>query len=139
VKNLAVGGQGIHALLNACPAGVVEADDRRAHLNRQVHDLADFLGMRLAQRSAEDGEILAEDKDLAAIDGTVPGDDAVAEITLFLTQAAATADLEHVELFKGTVVEQQVEPLPGGQFALAVLIVLFFFPTGGNGLRPQSF
>ena len=67
------------ALLDARPARVVEADDRRADLHRQVHDLADLLGVRLGQRAAEDREVLAEDEDEPAVDGAVAGDDAVAE------------------------------------------------------------
>ena len=72
------------ALLDARAAGVVEADDRRADLHRQVHDLADLLGVGLAERAAEDGEVLAEDEDQAAVDGAVPGDDAVAEDALLV-------------------------------------------------------
>ena len=139
VKDLAVGGQGIHALLDARPARIVEADDRGAHLDRQIHDLADLLGMGLAERTAEHGEILTEDKHLATVDGAVTGDDAVAKISFLLAQTTAPADFEDIELFKGTIVQQQIEPLPRGQLALLVLIGLFRFPTGGNRLRPQSF
>ena len=56
------------ALLDARAAGVVEADDRRAVLHRQVHHLADLLGVGLGQRAAEDGEVLGEDVDQAAVD-----------------------------------------------------------------------
>ena len=43
--------------------------------------LTDLLGVRLRQRSAEDGEVLAEDEDEPAVDASVAGDDAVAEDT----------------------------------------------------------
>ena len=56
------------ALLDPRSAGIVEPDDRRADLHREVHHLADLLGVRLGQRSAEDGEVLREDEHQAAVD-----------------------------------------------------------------------
>jgi len=106
VEDFAVGRQGVHTLLDARPPRIIEADDRCAHLDRQIHDLADLLGMGLAERSAEHGEILAEDKDLATVDGTVAGDDTVAKIFFLLTQTAAPSNFEDIELFKGTIVQQ---------------------------------
>ena len=67
------------AFLDPRAARIVEPDDRRADLHRQVHDLADLLGVRLGQRAAEDREVLAEDEDEPAVDRAVAGDDAVAE------------------------------------------------------------
>ena len=67
------------ALLDSRAAGIVQPDDRRADLHRQVHDLADLLGVGLGQRAAEDGEVLAEDEDQPAVDGAVSGHHAVAE------------------------------------------------------------
>ena len=69
------------AFLDARAAGVVEADDRRAVPHREVHDLADLLGVRLGERAAEDGEVLREDVDEPAVDPAVAGDDAVAVVT----------------------------------------------------------
>ena len=43
VKDLSIRGQGVHALLDARPARVVESDDRRTILQRQVEHLADLL------------------------------------------------------------------------------------------------
>ena len=65
------------ALLDAGAGAVVEADQRDADRGGQVHDLVDLLGEHLAQRPAEDGEVLAEDAHLAAVDGAEAGDDAV--------------------------------------------------------------
>ena len=45
---------------------------------RQVHDLDDLLAEHLAQRAAEDGEVLGEHAHRAAVDRAVAGDDAVA-------------------------------------------------------------
>ncbi len=67
------------AFLDPGAARIVEPDHRRPDLHRQVHDLADLGRVRLRQRAAEDGEVLAEDEDEPAIDRAVSGDDAVAE------------------------------------------------------------
>ena len=77
VEDAAVAGEGDDALLDAGAGAVVEADDRRADLERQVHQLVDLLGEHLAERAAEDGEVLAEDEHLAAVDRAPAGDDAV--------------------------------------------------------------
>ena len=66
------------AFLDARAARVVQADDRRAVLHREVHDLADLFGVRFGQRAAEHGEVLREHVDRPAVDPAVSGDDAVA-------------------------------------------------------------
>ena len=58
-EDVAVGAQRDDALLDARAARVVDADDRAADLGRQVHDLAHLLGHDLAERAAEDREVLA--------------------------------------------------------------------------------
>src|SRR5204863_2877382 len=77
-EDLGVPGERDDALLDAGAARVVDADDRAAVLHREVHDLADLLGEDLAERTAEDGEVLREDEHLAAEDGAVTGHDRVA-------------------------------------------------------------
>ena len=77
-EDLRVAGERDDALLDPRAAGVVDPDHRAAVLDGQVHDLADLLGEDLAERAAEDGEVLGEDEDLAAEDRPVAGDDRVA-------------------------------------------------------------
>ena len=77
-KDIGVAGERHHAFLNARAAGIVQADHRRAGLQRQVHDLADFLRVGLRERAAEHREILREHVDQAAVDAAVAGDEAVA-------------------------------------------------------------
>ena len=87
-EDLGVAGERDDAFLDARATRVVDADHRAAVLRRQVHHLADLLGEHLAQRAAEDGEVLAEDEDAAAEDRPVAGDDGV----------AVGAPLEHPEV-----------------------------------------
>ena len=77
-EDVGVAAERQHAFLDARAARVVQADDRRAELHRQVHDLDDLRGVGLRERSAEHREVLREREDLAAVDQAVAGDDAVA-------------------------------------------------------------
>src|SRR5262249_23160443 len=110
------------ALLDARAAGVVDADHRAAVLQRHVHHLADLLREDLAQRAAEDGEVLREHEDLTAEDRPVPGDDRVAvgtslehpEVRLAVANVA-------VELDERARVEQLDQPFAREQLPLLTL------------------
>ena len=104
------------------PPEIVEPDHRGADIHRLVHDLADLFGVRLAERAAEDREILAEDKDQPAIHRAVAGDDAVAGDLVGIDAEIVAAVLDkHVPFFEGIGIEQQFEPFARGQLAAAVL------------------
>ena len=77
-EDVAVGAERDHALLDPRPAGVVEPDHRRADLGGEVHDLAHLLRHHLAQRAAEDREVLAEDEHRPPVDRPVAGHHGVA-------------------------------------------------------------
>ena len=49
------------------PAPSFSDDQRRAGRDRQVHDLVDLRGVRLAQRAAEDPEVVRVDEDRPAV------------------------------------------------------------------------
>ncbi len=48
-KDVGVSAEADDALLDARAAGVGQADDRRSVLDREIHDLADLLGMRFGE------------------------------------------------------------------------------------------
>ena len=122
LEHFAIAAERRHALLDARPAGVEQADDRRAVLQRHILQLGDFLRMRLAQRAAEHGEILGEDEDGAAIDRAPAGDDAVAgNLGLLHAEIGAAMLDEHVEFLERSMVEQQFDAFARGQLALGVL------------------
>ena len=78
--------------------------------------------MRFGQRAAEHREVLAEDEDEAAVDHPVAGDDAVAGRAVLVHPEVVVAMLdEHVPLFEGVGVEQQLDAFARGQLALLVL------------------
>ena len=111
-----------HTLLDAGPAGVVEPDHGGAHLDCEVHDLADLPCVGLGKAAPEHGEVLGEDVDEPAVDPTVARDDPVAGDLLLGHSEVETAVLDQlIELFEGVVVEKQLHALAGGQLALAML------------------
>ncbi len=123
-EDVAVGAERDDALLDPGPSRVVDPDHRRPDLGGEVHHLAHLLRHHLAEAAAEDGEVLGEDKDGAAVDRAVAGDDGVAPgpFLLHLEVVGAVAD-EGVELLEGAGVEQLLNPLAGGHLALRVLLL----------------
>ena len=119
VEDAAVGGEADRPLLDAGAGAVVEADDRRADLEREVHDLVDLLGEHLAEGAAEQREVLGEHEDLAAVDVAPAGDHAVGVGPLGDVGVAVPG--EHVELVEAAFVEQVLDPLPGEHLAPVVL------------------
>src|SRR5690606_14580250 len=124
LEDLGVEPEGDHALLDPGAARVVDPDDRAAGLQRVVHHLDDLLAEDLAERSAEDREVLREHRDVAAVDRPVPGHHAVAVRPLAVeAEAGRPVPGELVELDEGPLIEQEGEPLPGGHLALGVLLL----------------
>ena len=133
VEDAAVAVERDDALLDAGAGAVVEADDRRTDLERQVHELVDLLGEHAAERTAVDREVLAEHEDLAAVDGAPAGDDAVAVGALGEGLAGAVPG-QHVELVERPLVEQVLDPLAGEHLAALVLTGDRALGTGREGL-----
>jgi hypothetical protein len=74
--------------------------------------------VRFRQCAAEDGEVLAEDRDRTVGDAAVAGDDAIAEVSL-LVDAELRRPMrdERVELDEASGVQKQVESLAGRELA----------------------
>ena len=119
------------AFLDPCAAGIVEPDDRRAGAHGEIHDLADLLGVRLRERSAENREVLAEHEHQPPVDRSVASDDAVTEVALLVEpEVGCPVRDERVELDERLRVQQQIESLAGGQLAAFVLLRdAFLAPT----------
>ena len=128
-----------HALLDAGAAAVVDADDRAAGLHGVVHDLDDLLAVDLAQAAAEHGEVVAVDRDRAAVHRADAGDHAVAVRAVALDAEVMRAmPGQLVELHERALVEQQVDPLAGGELALGVLLLDRGKGTRVHGLVPSA-
>ena len=100
---------------------VVDADQRAAGLEGQLLHLDDLLAVHLAEAAAEHRRVLAEDADVAAVDGAVAGHHAVAERPVLLqAEVDAAVPGQRVELDEGVLVQQREDALAGGQLALGV-------------------
>gem|GEM_PF-4879990 len=122
IENLAVTGKGIDPFLDPGAAGIVESDKRGPGFQGQVHDLADLLGMHLAQAAGPGGEILGIGKHRPAVDQAVPRDDTIGgDFHVFHAEVHAAVGHERVNLPEGTGVEQFIQPFPGGQLALLLV------------------
>ncbi|VTR68662.1 conserved hypothetical protein [Desulfosarcina cetonica] len=123
VENLAVAGKGVHALLDAGTARIVDADKRHAGLEGHVHDLADFLGLHLAEAACPGGKVLGVGKHRAAVDQAVAGDHTVrGNVHRRHAEIDATVLNEHVDFSKCPRVKQFVETFAGGQLAPFLLL-----------------
>ena len=138
VEDAAVAGQGDDAFLDAGAGAVVQADHRRAHLERQVHQLVDLLGEHLTQRATEHREVLAEDEHLATVDRAPAGDDAVGVRPLFQAGGVGAVAGQQVELLERAGVEQVVDALAGEHLALGVLALDGTGRAGVVGLIPPA-
>ena len=122
LEDLRVPAQRGHALLDPRAARVVQADDRRAHFHRVIHDLADLLGVRLGERAAEHREVLTEHEHEPAVDGAVAGDHAVTgHAPLGHAEVDAAVLDEHVPFLERAGIEQHLDPLARSQPPLRVL------------------
>ena len=104
-ENSAEGCQRNNTFLDARSTSVVEADHGRADAFGQVHHLVDLLAEHLAERAAENGEVLAEHDDLAPLDGAPTGDHAVGEGALREPNVVRPMPRQHVELMERTRIE----------------------------------
>src|SRR5258708_32093830 len=67
-KDLSIAAETDYAFLYARAAGVIQPDDGRPDLHRQVHHFANLFRVRFGKGTAKDREVLSEDEDFAAID-----------------------------------------------------------------------
>ena len=121
-ENVGVASERSDAFLDARAAGIVQADDRRADLHGQVHDLRNLGRVRLAQRAAEHGEVLRESVCRASVDSSIAGQNAVAGHALLREpEFLGAVDHQFVGLFERPFVKEQLQPLARGNFALGGL------------------
>src|SRR5712671_511041 len=93
-KDVRIAAETNDTFLYARAARIVQPDDGRADLHREVHHFANLFRVRFGKGTAKDGEVLGEDKNFAAIDQAVAGDDSVARIDFFLHPKVTRAMLD---------------------------------------------
>jgi len=122
-ENLAIFSERHNALLNASAAGIEHPDDRDAGFECEIHDLDDLFAGNLAERAAENCEVLAVDGDLATVNGAGAGNNGVAVgTTLVHAEGVRSVTHELIKFHERAVVEQLLNAFSGGFFALGVLL-----------------
>src|SRR2546422_6424109 len=110
------------ANLNPCPAGVIQPNDRRTHLRRQIHDLHDLRRIGFRKRPAEYREILRENEHQPSFNPSIARDEPVAVILLLL-HAKIVRTMRHqlVSLLERALIEQKLDTLTGVHLAFFML------------------
>ena len=127
-----------HALFNARAAAVVDEHKRAFHVDRHIHDAADFLGMIFAQRAANDREILGRRADRPPVHPAIADDHAVARHAPLVHAEIVDARFHQFPDFHKRVrVKQQRQPLPRGQFARRALFVHTCLAAAAFGPLPE--
>src|SRR5439155_13338144 len=122
---------GDDTLLDAGAPGVVEPDDGHAHLQGEIHDLADLLGIGEGERPPEDREVLGEEVNGPTVDPRRARHDPVAEDLLVAhPEVGRLMDHEAVQLVEGSLVDKEGDALARRLLAGRVL--------AGDPLRPAS-
>src|SRR6266478_85398 len=117
-KNIGVTCEGRDAFLNTRAAGIVETDDGSAGAHGLIHNFTNFQCIGFGERAAEDGEVLRENVDQAAVDAAESGDEAVASRTLLVhAEIRAAVAHEFVQLFESVFVEEKIDALARGELA----------------------
>ena len=122
LEDAAVAGERGDALLDTGARAVVQRDQRGTGRDGHVHDLVDLGGVGLAQRAAEDPEVVRVDEDRPALDRAPAGDHTVGVGLLGLqAEAGRPVPAQLLDLVERARVQQQLDPLACGQLALGVL------------------
>lgn len=88
----------------------------------EVHQLVDLRRVRLAERAAEDPEVVRVDENAPAEDLAPAGDHAVgAGAPVLEAEPGGAVPPQLVDLVERALVEEQVDPFPDGELALGVL------------------
>src|SRR5690606_20597879 len=117
-----------------CSARIVQPDDGRTGLHRQIHYLTDLFGVRFRKRTAKDREVLCEYEHLAAIDEPMSCDNAVARKLLFIqSKIGRSMRDKFVELLERSSVQKEFDPFARGHAAAALL--LFYTVSTAAGFR----
>src|SRR6267142_1868365 len=123
-KNIRVPAEADYAFLYARATGIIQPDDRRADFHGEIHHLTNLFRVCFGKGTTKDSAVLGKDKDLAAIDQSMAGDDAVAGIDLLVHPEILRTMLDQlVELLKRSFVEQELDSLARSHLAVGVLLL----------------
>ena len=127
-EQFAIAAQSIDSFLDTSSAGVVQANAGSAHLQGQLLNFGNLVGMHFTQGTAFNGEVLCKYINQTTIYSAVTSGYAFTRQVFFLLAEVVAAMVnEAIQFYKGTFIQQCSNSFPRGHFA----IVMLFF----NSLR----
>ena len=140
VENVAEALQRHFAFGNARSSGVVDADDRHAHLQRVFLHAADFLRVLVPERTALHGEILRVNRDGAPVHVPDAGDHAVARQVFSLHAEILTMMLDvHPEFHERTRLDKPRDAVARRHQPFLAAGVELFLSAAGDGFLAERF
>ena len=130
LENFGIAVESVDAFFDTGSTAVIDANKRSAGLDRQIHGVANLLGMNGTEGSAVHGKILGTGIDQTAVDLAVAGHHAVSRKAFLFGQVGGFGLLESTNLYEGALVEQVFDALAGGHLALFVLTGYTGFAAG---------
>ena len=132
-ENLPIAGQRVDPFLNTRSAGVVDSDQRNAHVQGIVHDFGDLTCMHEAERTAGNRKVLCEYGDRLAADHSGADNHAVTRKRFVLhTEIPAVVFHENVVFMERSLVQQCDDTLTRGEFSHRLLL---FYGFGSAAIK----
>jgi hypothetical protein len=119
--------------MDAGASGIFESDKRDAELERELHQLNDFLRVHFADSATGDGKILADGGDLLAIDVARPSDDGIRRYFLVLASEmpAAVANM-HADFLECVRLKEGAKPFARGHEAFLMACSHLLLAAAGD-------
>ena len=122
LENLRVSSQGVATFLNTGTARIVQTDDGSTDVHSLIHDLADLLSVGTGEGTTQHGEVLSEEENQTAVDGSVTSDNTITRVVLLLhTEMGAAVSLQLIVFAEGTLIDEQLNSFASAQLASLVL------------------
>src|SRR5882724_2921702 len=142
-EDIGIAAQTNYAFLDACSAGIIQANDWRSHFHGEVHYFANLFRVGFRKRSTKDRKVLRKDEYAAAINQAMTRDHAVTWVELLIeTKVMGAMHHKLIKLLKCAFIKEEFDSFTRAHFSS---IVLFFRARGPSSLfslqraLPQEF
>ena len=132
-EQFAIAAQSVDSFLNTSSAGVVQANARSTHLQGQLLNFGNLVGMHFTQGTAFNGEVLCKYINQTSINSAVTSGYAFTrQIFLLLAEVVATMANKAIQFYKGTFIQQSCNSFPSGHFSFFMLFRYSFRTAGAH-------
>ncbi len=123
-KDVSITTETNNAFLNTRAARIIQTDNRRADLHREVHNLANLFRVSLGKGTAKHSEVLRQDEHVTGINQAVTSNHPIAGIDLLVKSEISRAmDHELVKLFERTVIQQELDAFASRHLSRVMLLL----------------